>query len=216
MDDLRAHELRQRPSRRLHPQRGGHRAHGAARASRSRVSSTPAAAREVIFTRNTTESINLVAHSWGERQPARRRRHPQHRDGASQQHRAVADARRSAPARASSMCPSPMTANWTSTPTTRLLETTKPKLVALTQMSNVLGTLPPVERIIAQGARGRRAGPAGWRAERAASAGGRARAGLRLPGVQRPQDAGTERASASSGGGASCWRRCHRSWAAAR
>ena len=40
----------------------------------------------------------------------------------------------------------------------RLLETTSPKLVAVTQMSNVLGTMPPVER----DDRRRRTRPARW------------------------------------------------------
>ena len=50
--------------------------------------------REIIYTRNATESINLVAYTWGRANLRRGRRDPADRDGASQQHRAVADAGR--------------------------------------------------------------------------------------------------------------------------
>ena len=47
-------------------------------------------AEEIIFTRGTTEGINLVAAAWGTQVHQARRRNPAHRDGAPQQHRAVA------------------------------------------------------------------------------------------------------------------------------
>jgi cysteine desulfurase/selenocysteine lyase len=57
--------------------------------------------REIVFTRNATEAINLVAYSWGRRNIGRgdqigagaRRRHRAHRDGAPRQPRALADPR---------------------------------------------------------------------------------------------------------------------------
>ena len=50
--------------------------------------------REVVFTKNATEAINLVAYAWGRAQPAARRRRRADRDGAPRQPRAVADAGR--------------------------------------------------------------------------------------------------------------------------
>ena len=47
----------------------------------------------VIFTRNTTEGINLVAHTWALAQYPPRRRDTHHRDGAPQQPCALAEAR---------------------------------------------------------------------------------------------------------------------------
>ena len=47
---------------------------------------------EIILTRGTTEAINLVANAWGAAN-LRRGTDPAHRDGASQQHRAVAAGR---------------------------------------------------------------------------------------------------------------------------
>ena len=48
---------------------------------------------EIIFTRGTTEGINLVASSWGAKNLESRRRDSAHRNGASQQSCAVAIAR---------------------------------------------------------------------------------------------------------------------------
>ena len=45
---------------------------------------------EIVFTRGTTEGINLVAPILGRQVPALRRRPPAHRDGAPQQHRPLA------------------------------------------------------------------------------------------------------------------------------
>ena len=50
----------------------------------------PRPAREIVFTKNATEAINLVAYAWGRGQPRRRRRRPADRDGAPRQHRALA------------------------------------------------------------------------------------------------------------------------------
>ena len=105
--------------------------------------------REVVYTRNTTESINLVARTWAE---------VNLRPGdailsTQMEHH-------------SNIVPWQLVAGRTGArveyvPVTdegeldldayeRLLETARPKLVALTQMSNVLGTQPPVKALIAQ------------------------------------------------------------------
>ena len=69
-------------------------------APRSPASSTRAHAHEIVFVRNATEAINLVAYSLGPRQPARGRRDRAHAHGAPRQRRAVAHARRRARHRA--------------------------------------------------------------------------------------------------------------------
>ncbi len=50
-----------------------------------------ASPRECIFVRNTTEAINLVASSWGRKNLNPGDRHPPFGDGASLQHRSLAD-----------------------------------------------------------------------------------------------------------------------------
>ena len=49
---------------------------------------------EIIFTRGTTEGINLVAQAWGSKHIKAGRHDPAHRDGAPQQHRSLATAGR--------------------------------------------------------------------------------------------------------------------------
>ena len=92
--------LRQHPPRRVHDRRGGdRRVRGRARA-RSRASSTRARAEEIVFTRNATEAINLVAYTWAR---ANLRAGDVDRavaHGAPRQRRAVAHARRRARHRA--------------------------------------------------------------------------------------------------------------------
>ena len=65
------------------------------RCSRAPGRSSPAVHRRpdpstIVFTRGTTESINLVAHGWGRQVPAGGRRDRPDRDGAPLEHRAVA------------------------------------------------------------------------------------------------------------------------------
>ena len=55
---------------------------------------------DIVFTKNVTEAINLVAYSWARANLPRGRRHRPHRDGAPRQHRAVAHPRRRARRRA--------------------------------------------------------------------------------------------------------------------
>ena len=79
-------------------------------------------AAEIVFTRNATEAINLVAYSWGRGQPARGGRHRAHRDGAPRQHRPVAHARRPSAASSCGGSRSPTTTGSTSPTSTRLLD----------------------------------------------------------------------------------------------
>jgi cysteine desulfurase/selenocysteine lyase len=106
-------------------------------------------AREVIYTRNTTEAINLVARTWAEtnlqRGDAILTTEMEHhsnivpwqlvaaRTGARVEYVPVTDQ-----------------GELDLAAYERLLDTARPKLVALTQMSNVLGTQPPVSELIAQ------------------------------------------------------------------
>ncbi|HEV7129412.1 MAG TPA: cysteine desulfurase [Ktedonobacterales bacterium] len=106
-------------------------------------------AREVIYTRNTTEAINLVARTWadtnlkpGDVILSTEMEHHSNivpwqlavgRTGARVEYVPITDdGELDLPAYE------------------RLLATSRPKLVALTQMSNVLGTQPPVKQLIAQ------------------------------------------------------------------
>ena len=50
--------------------------------------------REIVFTRNITGAINLVAQSWGQAEPRPRRPHPPDGDGAPLEHRALVPDRR--------------------------------------------------------------------------------------------------------------------------
>jgi cysteine desulfurase/selenocysteine lyase len=106
-------------------------------------------AREVIFTRNTSEAINLVAYSWGN---ANLRAGDVILSTEMEHHSNIVPWQLLAQRVGARVEYIPITdgGELDLDAYARLLETTKPKLVALTQMSNVLGTLPPVERIIAQ------------------------------------------------------------------
>ena len=105
--------------------------------------------REVIYTRNTTEAINLVARTWGdaflEEDDVIVLTEMEHhsnlvpwqltafRTGASIEYVPILD-----------------NGELDLAAYARILDEYKPKLVAVTQMSNVLGTLPPVKEMIAQ------------------------------------------------------------------
>jgi cysteine desulfurase / selenocysteine lyase len=106
-------------------------------------------AREVIFTRNTSEAINLVAYSWGN---ANLRAGDVILSTEMEHHSNIVPWQLLAQRVGARVEYIPITdgGELDLDAYARLLETAKPKLVALTQMSNVLGTLPPVERIIAQ------------------------------------------------------------------
>ena len=105
--------------------------------------------REVIWTRNTTESINLVARAWGDANLT---------PGDSvlvtqmEHHSNIVPWQLAAARTGASVRYAPITddGELDLDAFERLLEAHRPKLVAVTQMSNVLGTLPPVEQVIAR------------------------------------------------------------------
>jgi len=104
-------------------------------------------AREIIYTRNTTESINLVARTWADANL---------HDGDAilltdlEHHSNIVPWQLAAQRTGARLLYTPITDDGLLDLDTlyRLLDTERPKLVALTQMSNVLGTLPPVAAII--------------------------------------------------------------------
>ena len=106
-------------------------------------------AREVIFTRNTTEGINLVARTWAD---ANLRPGDTILTTEMEHHSNIVPWQLAAQRTGARVAYVPITEDGelNQAEYARLLETTKPKLVALTQMSNVLGTLPPVTEMIAQ------------------------------------------------------------------
>ena len=163
--------------------------------------------REVVFTKNATEALNLVAKAVGPGQPRRRATPscspsssttPTSSRGTSSHaetgHRAALD-----PA-------SPPTA--TSTSPTSTAWSTAPSSSAFTAMSNVLGTITPVERLAdaahAAGALARRR----RLPVRAPPRHRRAGLGRRLRRLHRPQDAAAPPASACSGAPRSCSTPC--------
>jgi cysteine desulfurase/selenocysteine lyase len=105
--------------------------------------------REVIFTRNTTESINLVARTWAE---ANLRPGDTVLTTEMEHHSNIVPWQLAAERTGARVDYVPLTddGELDQAAYERLLETAKPKLVALTQMSNVLGTLPPVKEMIAK------------------------------------------------------------------
>ena len=143
---------------------------------------------EIIFTRGTTEGINLVAQAWGSKHLKAGRHDPAHGDGAPQQHRPVAVAGR-AHGRASSSY-LPVTGDIGLLDLSRLDEclTRKVKLFAMTHISNSLGTINPGGGPVRAGAPARRDDARGCRAKRRAPAHGRAGDRLRFPRLLRPQD----------------------------
>ena len=116
-DDRRAR--RRRPTRRPGP--------------RSPGSSTRPTRHEVIFTRNATEAINLVAYSWGRAQHRPRRRDRADRDGAPRQPRARGSSSSRRRTATSSSSRSPTTASSAST-SSRCCSGSSPKLVAFTHV----------------------------------------------------------------------------------
>ena len=159
----------------------------AARVAVGRFIGAPDPEHEIIFTKNATEAINLVAATWGRANLRPRRRRRAHRHGAPRQHRPVAHAGRGAGHRAAldphrrRLPARPLRPR----PAPRRGEAGRPA----PRMSNVLGTITPVR----PHRRGRpRAGAAGARRRRPVRSpppDRRGRARMRLPGLQRPQDA---------------------------
>ena len=106
-------------------------------------------AREIIYTRNTTESINLVARSWAD---ANLHAGDTILLTEMEHHSNIVPWQLAAARTGAHVVYVPITdeGELDQEAYTRLLGQHSPKLVALTQMSNVLGTLPPVQEMIAQ------------------------------------------------------------------
>lgn len=106
-------------------------------------------AREVIFTRNTTESINLVARAWVE---ANLRPGDVILATEMEHHSNIVPWQLAAARVGATVAYVPVMdgGELDMAAYERLLEQRKPRLVAVTQMSNVLGTLPPVAEIVAK------------------------------------------------------------------
>lgn len=104
-------------------------------------------AREVIFTRNTTESINLVARTWAD---ANLRPGDTILITEMEHHSNIVPWQLAAQRTGAQVEYVPITdsGELDQAAYERLLETTKPRMVAMTQMSNVLGTQPPVQEMI--------------------------------------------------------------------
>ena len=106
-------------------------------------------AREVIFTRNATESINLVARTWVD---ANLRPGDVILATEMEHHSNIVPWQLAAARVGATVAYVPVTdgGELDMAAYERLLEQRKPRLVAVTQMSNVLGTLPPVAEIVAK------------------------------------------------------------------
>ena len=134
--------------------------------------------KEVIWTRNASEALNVVAYSWGRANSAVIRC-PAHRDGVPLQHRAVANPRRGTRNRARFRA---RRRRWhldLGQPEQAADPCTKP--FGFTYMSTIVGTINPVKEVTQARTRSplcRRRVPG-----RAAQAGGRVGAGRRFPGV---------------------------------
>jgi cysteine desulfurase / selenocysteine lyase len=105
--------------------------------------------REVIYTRNTTESINLVARTLVD---TNMRAGDTILTTEMEHHSNIVPWQLAATRTGVQVAYVPITddGELDQAAYQRLLEEKRPKLVALTQMSNVLGTLPPVREMIAQ------------------------------------------------------------------
>jgi len=106
-------------------------------------------AREIIFTRNTTEAINLVAYSWG---AANLRAGDVILSTVLEHHSNIVPWQLAASRTGARVAYVPVTyeGELDLAAYGQLLEEAKPKLVAVTAMSNVLGTLPPLGELVAR------------------------------------------------------------------
>jgi cysteine desulfurase / selenocysteine lyase len=105
--------------------------------------------REVVWTRNTTESINLVANSWGS---ANLKPGDVILLSEIEHHSNIVPWQLAAARTGARLAYIPVTdgGELDMEAFGQLLEKERPKLVAVTQMSNVLGTLPPVHQLVEQ------------------------------------------------------------------
>ena len=185
----------------------------AARVNVGRFIGAPDPAREIVFTKNATEALNLVAHAWG-------RTHLRPGDVVvlteMEHHANIVPWHMLADERGIDLrwIPIDDDGRLVLDDLDRLVDGAK--LVGVTCMSNVLGTLNPVADIAAAA----HAAGALVVADGAQSVPHLptdvADARRRLPRLQRPQDARARPASASCGAGRSCWPSFRRSSVGAR
>ena len=168
-----------------------------ARGSRSRGCIGAQDPHEIIWTRNATESINLVAYAWG-------RKHIARGDvivlTEMEHHANLVPWQILAQEKDADLEFIPITDDGILRQDVfDVLLRLKPKLVAFTHVVEHAGHDQPGRGDDPQGPRGRRAGPHRRRPGRAAPPGRRGRDRLRLLRVQRPQDARARRAPACCG-----------------
>jgi cysteine desulfurase / selenocysteine lyase len=124
------------------------RAYEGARRKIARFINAPSS-REIIYTRNATEAINLVARSWGD---ANLRAGDVILSTEMEHHSNIVPWQLLAGRTGARVeyVPLTPTGELDQAAYARLLDTARPRLVAVTQMSNVLGTQPPTKAMIAQ------------------------------------------------------------------
>ena len=179
-------------------------------AGASPASSTPPTERGVVILRNTTEAINLVARSWGAtpRRPATRCCSPRWSTTPTW---CRGSCSRASAASCCGTSRSPTTASWTWRRSPGCCRAAR-KIVALTAMSNVLGTINPVAEIAAAAHRVGAVVRRRRRAVGAPHAGGLPGSRRRLPRLLGPQGVRPDgrrlpgRASRSCSSG---WSRCY-------
>ena len=146
--------LRQRPSRRLPAERARDRGLRGRARRRRRASSTPPIAREIVFTKNSTEAMNLVAHGWGRgvMKPGQAVliSELEHHANIVPWQMLRDDARHRTARLPRDRCRRARHGR----PRRRSWRTARSGWSPSTHMSNVLGTVTPAERIVAHGACG--------------------------------------------------------------
>lgn len=101
---------------------------------------------EIIFTRNTTESINLIAYTWGEKNI---KKGDEIIVSALEHHSNLIPWQELTKRKKAKLKIIPLKKNYTlDIDAYKKLLTNKTKLIAITAMSNVLGTIPPLKEII--------------------------------------------------------------------
>ena len=165
---------------------------------RARASSTRPAPEEVVFTRGTTEGINLVAEAWG-------RRNVGPGDEVLitglEHHSNLVPWQRLCEERGAALRVAPLDDRGE----VRLDEfasllSPRTRIAAFAHVSNALGTINPVREMAAMAHRAGAARAGGRRAGGAPPGGGRAGAGVRLLRLLRPQGLRPERHRRRSGG----------------
>ena len=181
---------RQRPPGRLRHRRGGHPPLRGGPGQRGPVHRRPVPAREIVFTKNATEALNLVAHAWGRTHLGRGDvvvlTEMEHHANIVPWHMLAAE--RGIELR---WLPVDDDGRLVLDDLDRVLDGAK--LLGVTCMSNVLGTLNPVAELAARRPRRRRRRGGRRLPVRPPPADRRGRPRCRPPRLQRPQDARAHR-----------------------